>query len=152
MTAIAGTRRQIRELVDGTLEIKIHVSPIDKAAFHKLFPEIDMPMAMAPLKANFEQTAPKAKGGELCRWAAIRCTEPEFQQWITPVYDRIMGGDGNGCGDVTPEEVGGLVAHARHAILVICDIRSRTELDSNPVAAEKFNRLIRIPYSERGKI
>lgn len=70
-TAISGTRRQVRELVDGTLEVKIHVDPRFKADFHKLFPEIDVPVALAPLKNNFENTenpAPaKAGGNQIAR-------------------------------------------------------------------------------------
>jgi len=37
---------------------------------------------------------------------------------------------------------------AKYAIYDICDIKSRAELDNNPEAAEKFHRLIRVPYSE----
>lgn len=50
--AITGVRRQIRELVDGSLEIKIHIQPYDKKEFHRLFPEIDMPVAIAPMQVN----------------------------------------------------------------------------------------------------
>ena len=52
--AIAGTRRTTRELKDGTLVVVIEIEPNDKAAFLKLFPEVDMPVALAPLKADFE--------------------------------------------------------------------------------------------------
>lgn len=54
ITAISGTRRQIRELVDGTIEVKLHIDPRFKAEFHRLFPEIDMPVALAPLQPDFE--------------------------------------------------------------------------------------------------
>ncbi len=54
--AITGTRRQVRELVDGTLEVKIHVEPRHKGDFHELFPDIDMPVALAPLWGS--QAAP----------------------------------------------------------------------------------------------
>ena len=54
ITAISGTRRQARELVDGTIEVKIHIDPRFKAQFHALFPEIDMPVALAPLQPDFE--------------------------------------------------------------------------------------------------
>ena len=51
---ISGTRRTIRERVDGTLVVLIEIEPPNKAAFLKLFPETDMPIAMVPLKADFE--------------------------------------------------------------------------------------------------
>ena len=48
-TAIPGTRKSAKELVDGTLRVQIDIEPRDKARFHLLFPEIDMPVAIAPL-------------------------------------------------------------------------------------------------------
>ena len=61
-----------------------------------------------------------------------------------------MGGDGTGYGDVSPRrDFGGdESAYARHCILVLCDIDSRSELDHNAEAAEKFHRLIRLPFAE----
>lgn len=47
--ALPATRRQIRELVDGTLEVRLHIEPTHKADFHRLFGQIDMPVAIAPL-------------------------------------------------------------------------------------------------------
>ena len=48
--AIQGVRKALKELVDGTLRVQIDIEPRDKAAFHKLFPEIDVPVALAPLR------------------------------------------------------------------------------------------------------
>ena len=48
-TAISGTRKALRELADGTIRVQIDIEPIHKAQFHKLFPDIDMPIAIAPL-------------------------------------------------------------------------------------------------------
>jgi len=48
--AIAGVRKAVKELVDGTLRIQIDIEPRDKAAFHRLFPEIDTPVAIAPIQ------------------------------------------------------------------------------------------------------
>ena len=53
-SVIAGTRRAVKEMADGTLRVMIDVDERYKAAFHKLFPEIDMPCAIAPLKPDFE--------------------------------------------------------------------------------------------------
>jgi hypothetical protein len=48
-SAIAGTRKAIKEMVDGTLRIQIDIEPRYKSQFHELFPDIDMPVAIAPL-------------------------------------------------------------------------------------------------------
>lgn len=56
-TAVAGTRRSMKELVDGTIRVQIDIDPPDRAAFLRLFPNIDMPVALAPLALN-TQPAP----------------------------------------------------------------------------------------------
>ena len=55
MSAISGTRRTMRELADGTIRLSVDIDPRFKAEFNRLFPDIDMPIAMAPLHADFEQ-------------------------------------------------------------------------------------------------
>ena len=75
IAAIYAVRRQIRELVDGTLEIKLHVEPQFKKNFLDLFPEIDMPVAIAPMKltpdviapVERELVVPATKGNTLAR-------------------------------------------------------------------------------------
>lgn len=47
--AIPAVRRTVRELVDGTLRVQIDIEPMHRADFWKLFPEIDAPVALAPL-------------------------------------------------------------------------------------------------------
>lgn len=49
MDAVAGTRRAMKELVDGTIRVQIDIDPPHRAAFLRLFPEIDMAVALAPL-------------------------------------------------------------------------------------------------------
>lgn len=90
------------------------------------------------------------KGGELAKLAGQWCRLPEFASFIRPIYDRAMGGDGSSYGDVSPRrDFGGdESAYARHCILVLCNIDSRAELDHNAEAAEKFHRLIRLPFVE----
>jgi len=126
---ISGTRRQIRELVDGSLEVRIHIDPRFKKAFHELFPEIDTPVGIAPLKPDFEyqQTqSEKPKGGPLCTLAARWCKERMFQQWI----------------GVDTEQA------AAESIRTICEVKSRSELDRHPMAAFNFNEHFRTPYME----
>lgn len=54
MSAISGTRRQIKEMADGTIRLSVDIDPRFNAEFHRLFPTIDMPVALAPLVNNFE--------------------------------------------------------------------------------------------------
>lgn len=64
---VSGTRRAIKERVDGTLVVSVEIDPRFKSDFLRLFPNIDTPCALAPLVADFEQRAPepeKVKGGE----------------------------------------------------------------------------------------
>ena len=89
------------------------------------------------------------KGGALAQLAGKWCRMPEFASFIRPIYNRAMGGTGFGSGDLSPADYGGdCAAYARHCILVLCDIDSRSELDHNAEAAEKFHRLIRLPFAE----
>lgn len=55
--AVVGTRRRIiKEMADGTLRVIIDIDPRFKADFHRLFPDVDLPVALAPLKPDFEYT------------------------------------------------------------------------------------------------
>jgi len=75
----------------------------------------------------------KPKGGQLARLAGMWCIEPEFWEWLNTLDSWLP---------IENE------SDAKCAIYVLCSIDSRAELDNNPEAAEKFHRLIRIPYME----
>jgi hypothetical protein len=135
MNALMATRRQARELVDGTIEVKLHIDPRYKGDFHKLFPEIDMPVALAPITpqaANEEaQQETIAKGGAMARLAGIWCADPLFWQWLRE--QRF---------DVENEK------EAAEFVRFTCGIESRAELDSNDEAAAIFLQEIRGPYMQ----
>jgi hypothetical protein len=93
------------------------------------------------------------KGGQFARLAGQWCKRPDFAEWIRPIYDRTMGGNGRGWGDVTPDDFTGqdgspkgLEGYARHAILLLCQVDERKRLDHDPGAAALFDRLIRRPF------
>ncbi len=142
MTAIAGTRRSMKELVDGTIRVQIDIDPSFRQQFFEIFGQIDMPVALAPLKPDFEQQPEeKPKGMALAKLAGMFCKEPKFHEFIEPVYEEFLG-------DIGPDEYGGDMAeYSRHCICVICDIESRAELDHNPAAARIFHEKIRIPFN-----
>jgi len=128
MTAIAGTKRTAKQLVDGTIAVTVHIEPRDAAEFWRMFPSVDTPCAIAPLVNDFERLPQpnKPKGGPLCTLAARWCKEPMFQQWI----------------GVETEQ------GAADSIRTICEIKSRSELDHNPMAAINFNEHFRTPYMD----
>lgn len=86
------------------------------------------------------------KGGPLSRLAGRWCGSETFQRWVRPVYDRSMGGDGSGWGDIGPAAMEP-AEFARHAVLVLCDIESRRELDHDDAAAGRFHELVRRPFA-----
>lgn len=147
--AVSGIRRAMRERVDGTLIVQIEIDPPQRGAFLTLFPEIDMPVALAPLvpdhrrrdesntppqQAQAEAGKPvpgaasaapaKPKVGALCLLAVQLCQNPEFREFI----------------EVTSEH------EAVEHIYTTCGIESRTELDHDTRAAEIFHREIREPW------
>lgn len=135
-SAISGTRRQYKEMADGTIRVSIDVDPRFKRQFLELFPEIDMPVAIAPLQADFEQKEPeKPKGGHLSREAAKMCEVPEFQKFAREWYE--ASALKNELNTFTAEDL------AVNMIYAECDIESRAELDHNPQAAKHFHELMR---------
>lgn len=136
MSAISGTRRALKELVDGTIRVQIDIDPRFKTQFHQMFPNIDMPVALAPLVSDFEQQEEKPKGGPLCRLAGMWCKDEMFWEWL------IDSGNLNRCDS---EEC------AADWIRAMCGVESRAAIDSNPFASEVFHRSVRSPYMEWSK-
>jgi len=83
MTAISGTRRGIKELVDGTLRVTIDIEPGQKKLFHQLFPEIDTPVAIAALKIPGTEIPVEQSCGERCKWAIDFCTREDVWNYFT---------------------------------------------------------------------
>jgi len=50
--AVSGTRRSMKELVDGTIRVQIDIDPMYRELFFRLFGQIDMPVAIAPMVIN----------------------------------------------------------------------------------------------------
>jgi len=74
-----------------------------------------------------EPVVQPAKGvGPLCKWVAIRCGEEAFQRWL----------------GVNDE------AGARQAVLAICGIASRKQIDEDPRVGAIFHERIRLPFWE----
>lgn len=131
MTAISGTRRSAKELADGTLRVQVDIDPRYKAEFHRLFPQIDTPCALAPLVNDFERLPEKQKGGALCTLAARWCKDDRFLEWLSEKAESKS----------TEEEAAMFIRH-------VCGVESRSELDHDPEAAALFHEHFRTPYSQ----
>ncbi len=60
----------------------------------------------------------------LSQWLALRCQEKQFQQFLR-----------------VPDE-----HTATRVVRALCDVESRAEVDTNPVAQKRCHDLIRKPY------
>lgn len=138
--AISGTRRAFKELVDGTLRVQIDVDPEHRKDFLRLFSEIDMRVAIAPLKADAKPAHDGPKGGELARLAGIFCSDNDFRLWLSVQAGKESLALANGIED--PAERAAVVLRD------ICCVRSRAELDHNALAAELFHERIRKPWAQ----
>ena len=169
MSAIRGISRGCKNtLADGTVRYLFDFDPQDAADVAKLW---GMPGTEVGVVAFTKESSQKdaqdttiaaaryktetvgidkPKRGLLSQWAAQRSEELEFQDFLIPVYDKYMGGDGNGIGDIdwqaTKKDM------CKHAIYVMCDITSRACLDRDSEAKQKFDTMIRLPYANYLKV
>lgn len=133
MTAISGTRRAFKELVDGSIRVQIDIDPRFKKQFLETFGAIDMPVAIAPLVADFERIEQKEqKGGALSRLAGMWCKDEEFRHFVFENSD---------LDEVDEDDAAGWIRW-------ICGVTSRADIDNSNDAEIKFHKDIRIPYSE----
>jgi hypothetical protein len=117
----------MKEMADGTIRVQVDIDPACRSDFLALFPDIDMPVALALLRTDFEHEQPSPlKGGALAKLAGIFCQQVEF--WA---FCRADDAD-----------------EARDWILGVCGIQSRRELDHDVQAAQRFHDRVRRPYME----
>lgn len=150
-SAIEASCAGFKDMADGTVRFFFDVEPRHASDALALFRVRGTAAALAALKPLHQQAEQepikRERMGPLCEWAVYRCKEAGFRQWIRPVYDKVMGGDGSGYGDVSPKDVGGEEAYSAHAIKVICEIRSRKDLDTDAQAGRVFKRMVMEPYA-----
>ena len=140
MSAVLGASSMIRTMADGTFRIQIDVEPRFAQQAFALFGAPGTPVALARItnEAAVEQDRKaqrepeKPKGGPLAQWAAIRCAEYDFREFL---WD-MEGADAVPTAD-----------EAAELIYAYCGITSRAELDNNPEAKRLFDQRIRRPYA-----
>jgi hypothetical protein len=135
MTAISGTRRQYKEMADGTLRVSIDIDPSFKTQFLEMFGSIDMPVALAPLHPDFEQPKEeeKPKGGPLAESAGRLCETQTFRDFLKERYFYSWLANEF----LTPS------GSAAEVVREICKVESRAEIDHKEVAAKRFHELMR---------
>jgi hypothetical protein len=141
MSAIEASTVRIATMADSTLRLTLDIEPRFAQAAFQLFGQAGTPVALAALQvATSEPEAPK--GGELAKWCAIRCQEPDFQQWLNDEFNstaRRYKGKNMALDEIAAE-----------MIRRILGIESRAEIDTDPDVREAFNSLIRRRYMARG--
>lgn len=135
MTVIEATSYTSRMLVDGTWALTIHFEPQQAMDAQQMFSKPGTSLAVARLVTEPEKQAQDKKNDWTpSQWLAMRCKEPEFQRWLTK---------GKGIrADADMESVS--INYAR----MLCDIQSRSELDTDPAALARFEERIRKPWAE----
>ena len=138
MSVIEAAAVSVKTMADNTLRLTVDIEPRHAKEAFALFGERGTAVALAALNATPEPEptqAPEAlKGGELSKWAALRCQDPAFRAWLAkqgPARQDWNTTDG-----------------AADTIRAICHITSRAELDHNKAAAAIFNERIRRPWQE----
>lgn len=138
MSAIEASSAGVKDMADGSLRITVEFEPRFAKDAYALFGARGTPLAIAALQVGYAQVSEvtevteKPKGGPLAKLAGMWCNDPEFWKWLTIAHEYTCH-----CSD-----------DAAVSLYEICGIDSRTELDNDHIAAEKFHRLIRGPYSK----
>ncbi len=134
-SAVSGTRRAIRELVDGTIRVQIDIDPAFRSDFHRLFPEIDMMVALAPLSPHAVHQDRVDGGwkklGPITQSAVMIGREPAFQRYVAEMLEL----DESHHEAADEEQVADYIRE-------YCKVSSRKELDTNDGARERFGSLM----------
>lgn len=138
MSVIEAAAVSVKTMADNTLRLTVDIEPRHAKQAFAMFGERGTAVALAALKTTPEPEptpSPEAlKGGELSKWAALRCQDTDFRAWLRSQWPgRQDWNTTDGAADT---------------IRAICHITSRAELDHNKAAAAIFNERIRRPWQE----
>lgn len=131
----------MKELVDGTIRVSLDIDPQFRDDFFRLFSDIDMPVAIAPLAlaaiTSMESSASEAeqpKGwknlGPLAQSAVLVCKEERFQEYV------LVQIGGASAPEFFSEEA------AADYIKQRCNVASRKDLDITDGAKTRFGALM----------
>lgn len=95
-----------------------------------LLSDDEQPEPVPATKEKPLKEGPRRKTGPICSWLVMRCKEPAFQQWAVGVESETE------CAE-----------HVR----ALCGVDSRSEIDGNADAEDRFESLIRKPWARHTK-
>lgn len=156
--AISGTRRTMKELVDGTIRVQIDIDPRFRADFYRLLPDVDMGVALVPLALGAaldsvpEQAAPVAeKRASNSKFptgytglAVAWCSIADFHDWLCATFPQQWHSASSELAK-TPQERCAVV------LKMVCGVASRKEFDTNSMARARFGDFIKVPYMAHRK-
>ena len=129
--AIMGTFVKIGTMADGTPRLVLDLQcSLSEVAAMGLIPGVPFAVARmtkdvaGKLAIQEQKQEPKEKPGELCIMACTFCEDPMFWEWALVISEK----------------------GAKAAILQVCGISSRKELDTDEHAAKAFHQQIRKPF------
>ena len=136
MTAIPGATHTMRVLADGVLRVQIDIDPPHRQAAFALLGEPGRQVAIAALidgsqSPGWTDKTSQGLSGQMARTAAIMCANPTFHRWL-----QSQG---------VPVSTADAAAQWMRSRL---NIQSRTELDTDPEAEQRFHTLIRKPFRD----
>lgn len=142
MSAIEASTVRCQTMADGTLRLTLDIEPMHALPAFQLFGVPGRAVGIAALKDFKDRVDAAAKEvirerseaqlaqwgalGTLCKTAIAWSNHPEFQEWLG-VASAVEAGE---------------------RIKEICEIESRKDLDSEPVAAMRFRQRIIAPYQK----
>lgn len=104
-----------------------------------LLSDDEQPEAPPPSAAK-EPAPEKPRGGALAKLAGVWCQKPEFVEWLKTVYPAAFW-SAEKTHKPDPET-------AAQVIRVMCEVKSRADLDNDEKAAARFDRAFRKPFSK----
>lgn len=140
--AIIASTGRCKTRVDGTLVLELFVEPNDANDAFSLFGAPGLSVALARIKTVPEEPPIVGRTGFSFYQCALQlCKDTRFHTWMyinkyIPVLSSDLNDDGKN------EEA------SKMAIYLLCKIRSRSELDTNELAANIFDSEIRLPFME----
>ncbi len=143
MTAVEASSVRVGTMADGTLRLTLDIEPRFAQDAFRLFGSPGTPVALAALKPAVPEPEP-AKGGVAAKWLGMRCAEPEFQDWLKATEPGLWRNIASRLGAANAS----LAEYAASMVRDICEVKSRADIDNDPAAMERFQRLIRGPWAK----
>jgi hypothetical protein len=146
MTALQAASAGVKDMADGSLRITIEFEPRYARDAFALFGARGTQVAIAALMdgsihaqkpvagiPTSEAEPPKEPIGDCCRRAVQWCKEPLFMLFLNQTYP-------------APDHVVATEKEAAEAVMALCSVNSRRELDTDNEGNKAWHRLIREPY------